>query len=477
MAIEELIIIATEMTKPFIHDTRYSNPRGCMPKVQSCVDELHTFADRLVSSALDLDAGPSLSNAQAALGNKHVAKSTNWTDDHAALTIAIRKTTSWSTCDYPGLSHVLQIKLFRDQPGLLIDNAEPFLLYRDDFLLAARQLLNRLQFQVPSCLKSSQFFIPCAFARIPMVASRLYQSNDPDCLGRSVSHILYDAKVSGQWRPSDRYSVDVLSRSSLYLACCERNHDRIQQLVQANVDPSVKADNGLYPLDIAVISGDLEACWTIWRAESRSHVYEDSRYDTSADDSRRSPLLWAAYFGHLHIIRLFRSYRDTHPHTTASEDGWFCTVIGLAAMRGQENIVEYLSDYQYDMPDFRGRSPFWYAASNGHLDILKLLYRGNPLIDRQDNEGFTPVAIAAQNGRLRIVNHLRSIADLSIPTNTGQTPLSLATSAKHLECVKSLLGPSISALGVLEVRKIFAVAQGNGYDEICRVFQDHGLFS
>ncbi|CAN9344620.1 unnamed protein product [Alternaria alternata] len=160
MAVEELITIATEMTKPFIHDTRYSNPRGCMPEVQSLVDEFHSFADRLVSSALDLEAGPSLSNAQAALGSKHVAKSANWTDDHAALTAAIRKTTSWSTCDYPGLSYVLQIKLFRDQPDLLTDNAEPFLLYRDGFLLAARQLLDRLQFQVPSYLKSSQFFIP-----------------------------------------------------------------------------------------------------------------------------------------------------------------------------------------------------------------------------------------------------------------------------------------------------------------------------
>jgi ankyrin repeat protein len=475
MAVEELITIAAEMTKPFTHDTRYPNPRDCMPQLQHLVEELHSFADKLVSLALDLEAGPDVSNAQAALGSKHVAKSANWTDDHVALTTAFRKTTSWSPCDYPGLSHVLQIKLFRDRPDLLRDNAKPFLLYRDEFLLAARQLLDAPQFQVPSCLKSSQLFIPCAFARIPMIASQFYQSNDPDCLGRSVSHILYDAKVLKEWRPSDTHTLDVLARSSLYLACCERNHNRIYQLFRANVDPNVKAANGLYPFDAAVISGDIEVCRFVWKMESRTHVYMDSRYDTSTDISRRSPLLWAAYFGHLHIVKLLQVHRDTHPNTTALEDGWDCNVIGLAAMRGQKSIVEYLKDYQYDIPDVRGRSPLWYAASNGHLDILELLHSGNPLLNRQDNDGFTPVAIAAQNGRLRIVNHLRSIADLSIPTHTGQTPLSLATSAGHLDCVESLLRPSIAALGASEVRKIFVVAQRYGYYEICRVFHKHGL--
>lgn len=161
-----------------------------MPQVQILVNELRSFADGLESRALELGAGPSLSLAQSALRSTRFAKSATWTGDRVALETAHQKATSWDTTNYPGLSHVLQMKLLRDQPHLLIDNAELFLLYREGFLVAVDGLFNQLQMEVPTSLKSSQLFIPCVFASVPTIASRLRQRKVPDCLGRSVSSTL-----------------------------------------------------------------------------------------------------------------------------------------------------------------------------------------------------------------------------------------------------------------------------------------------
>lgn len=139
--------------------------------------------------------------------------------------------------------------------------------------------------QVPTTLKSSQLFIPCAFVITPMVASRLRQRNIPDCLGRSVSHILYDTKSLKEWPPSDMYTIDNLRRTSLYLACYDGDHDRVQQLARANVNPNVEASNGLYPLDIAVIP-------EIWRYVKLSGRWKSM--PTREAPRRKPPSAWTA---------------------------------------------------------------------------------------------------------------------------------------------------------------------------------------
>lgn len=396
---------------------------------------------------------------------------------------AHQKATSWDTTNYPGLSHVLQMKLLRDQPHLLIDNAELFLLYREGFLVAVDGLFNQLQMEVPTSLKSSQLFIPCVFASVPTIASRLRQRKVPDCLGRSVSHILYDVKSLKKWSLDDICAIDSLQRTGLYISCCDGDHERLLPLMPPKYGLDIGAANGLYPLDIAVISGNLETCAMIWKMEVATHkatsqtedpVCVDDRYNNTGV-LRRSPMMWAAFAGHVHIMQFIRDYHNTYPNATALMDSTYSNAIGLAAMRGRKNVIEYLRGYPCDVPDADGRSPLWYAASNGHLEILKLLQKKACLRDRQDNQGFTPLAIAAYKGHSQIVYLLRDIVDLSVPTHAGHTALHLATSGGHLECVKLLLHPSINVLGALKIRNTYAFAQSLGYHEICRVFEGYWL--
>ena len=483
MAIEELITIASQMITPFIHDTRYSDPRDSMPQVQLLVNNLRSFADELESCALESGAGLGVSLAQSALKNTRFAKSGIWTEHQVLLEIERHKTTSWDTAEYPGLTHALQTKLFRDQPHLLRDDVESFLLYREKFLAAADDLLSRTPLQVPSALKSSQFFVPCAFASIPGVAARLSRRNTPDCLGRSVSHILHDANSLKEWLPGDMYTIDSLGRTSLYLACRGRNHKRVEQLIEAHV-PNAQAMNGLYPLDIAAISGDLRICTTIWKMETDSRRTSstsepfssvDSRYDSSLGTMRRSPMMWAVFFGHDRIVKFFRNYRDTYPNITALEEGNLCNAIGLAAMRGHGNVINYLleSNYFCDRVDLNERSPLWHAASSGHVSTVELLLKQPVFFNRKDNDGFTPLAIAAYKGHSEVVDRLRNRVDVSLSTIEGCTPLFLAASARHRECVKLLLMPSATALGFSSVWSVFAMAQLHGYHEICAAFHDY----
>jgi len=90
------------------------------------------------------------------------------------------------------------------------------------------------------------------------------------------------------------------------------------------------------------------------------------------------------------------------------------------------------------------------TASQGHLERLKGLYRdSSPDVNWQDDDGFTALAIAAQYGQAAIVEYLlQRKADPNLATNTGATPLYLASFEKREKVVRVLLRN-----GVVDVNK------------------------
>jgi ankyrin repeat protein len=245
---------------------------------------------------------------------------------------------------------------------------------------------------------------------------------------------------------------------------------------------NIEAVNGLYPLDMAAISGDFEICSMIWEKENSRKM--DIRYDNSSGISRRSPVVWAAFFGHDLIFKFFRQFRDTHLNATAVMDGSFCNAYGLAVMRGHLNVIGYLASNNYlcDIPELRGRSPFWYAAASGRCDILKILEPKAVFMDRADEDRFTPLAIAAHRGHFDVVSYLLKfnhtypipLIDVCARTQSGYTPLFLATSAKHRRCVHQLLRFHLEVLGVGYVQQAHKIALENNDHDILKLFRDRG---
>ena len=142
----------------------------------------------------------------------------------------------------------------------------------------------------------------------------------------------------------------------------------------------------------------LAAYWG-WNDFSERLVTSDG---ANKDGEGHIPLHYAAYNGHLDLVRYFITARRCNP---IAENNYKSTPLHLACRNGQLNVVQYLitSEAQCNPScrDFYGDTPLHYACSKGHLNIAKYLIREarcNPLCENCN--GSTPLHYACSNGHL-----------------------------------------------------------------------------
>lgn len=96
----------------------------------------------------------------------------------------------------------------------------------------------------------------------------------------------------------------------------------------------------------------------------------------------------------------------------------------------------------HDIPDIRGSTPLYLAAwaGNEHVVNLLLMLRGTAGLDAQTIENETALHCAAQHGHNAVVSALLARgADPTIRNNSFQTPLDLAAQFGRLEVVQTLI--------------------------------------
>jgi hypothetical protein len=117
-----------------------------------------------------------------------------------------------------------------------------------------------------------------------------------------------------------------------------------------------------------------------------------------------------------------------------------------------------------DQANNNGATPLFIAAQNGHLEVVEVLLEQRANVNQAKNVGATPLYIAAQNGHLAVVKALlEKGANIDQACNTGATPLSGAAQNGHLAIVKVLLanGANVDQANNNSVTPLYTAAQND----------------
>ncbi|WP_422465856.1 ankyrin repeat domain-containing protein [Endozoicomonas sp. ALC013] len=116
----------------------------------------------------------------------------------------------------------------------------------------------------------------------------------------------------------------------------------------------------------------------------------------------------------------------------------YCTALHLAAMHADIKIVELLikAGIEVDATSGYNRTALHTAAQHADVDVIKLLMQ-HIQVNEKNNSGYTPLHMAANDGRKDAVDALLTAEDINInaKTNKGIRPIDLA---KDSECKAAL---------------------------------------
>lgn len=125
--------------------------------------------------------------------------------------------------------------------------------------------------------------------------------------------------------------------------------------------------------------------------------------------------------------------------------------------------------------DEDGLSPLWIAAERGDLKIVQSLLSAGAKNDKACKDGYTPLMVAAINGHKKVTQILLDAgADLDKTNNKGSFPLFLAAEYGHTEVVKALLDAGAEKDKLLFVFTPIAMAAIEGHLETVKILFEAG---
>lgn len=157
----------------------------------------------------------------------------------------------------------------------------------------------------------------------------------------------------------------------------------------------------------------------------------------------------------LTIRELLDKYKDADVASmlnTLVEDGQTkCTPVMIAALRGHDEVLQFLLDrYKPDLEvegevEFggcyiEGATALWCAAGFGHFNVMRTLVTHGADLNHPTTAYSTPLRAACFGGRLDIVKYLiEHDADINLSNKFNNTCLMIAAYKGHLDIVEYLL--------------------------------------
>jgi ankyrin repeat protein len=212
----------------------------------------------------------------------------------------------------------------------------------------------------------------------------------------------------------------------------------------------VLSDSGSLLLDAGV-------CKEVFRGNELDAIAEFERLlDLAAENG-----LW------YHSERLCEGFSASHERSHYDP---FLYALYAAARKGSVRGLDILVDMVgwIDAKDSEGRTALFWAASEGHPEVVTLLHLRGADINTTNRCGSTPLLWAASEGNLAVVKSLLDRgADVNLANSDKSTPLLWAASEGHEKIVMLLLieGAEVNAANLDEWTPLLWAARG-GYTGI-----------
>ena len=193
----------------------------------------------------------------------------------------------------------------------------------------------------------------------------------------------------------------------------------------------------------------------------------------SMDDSGWTPLMCAMGSETAAVIRLLLARPEVNPNVSLKDHGQ--TPLWMSVTQSNKEIIKMLlarPDIDVNKIGARGHSPLWQAARWSEDTALQLLHEKGADIDQPNEEGQTPLCIAAIRGNESILQILLDHPTIQIDQadKSGKTPLIASTEAGQLKCVRHLLSHNASPSAYdREGRTALSWATAKGYKIIAKV--------
>ena len=171
-----------------------------------------------------------------------------------------------------------------------------------------------------------------------------------------------------------------------------------------------------------------------------AYLYKEKRQMELQDETGRTPLSWAAEYGHDSVVRLLIE-RDVDINVR-DKDGR--GPLSWAVQKGHEAVARLLIEsnkVDINAKDERGRTPLsWAASERGSEVIVRLLIERDGVdINSRDGGGWTPLLWAVKEGNEAVVRLLIEKDDINTQGHDGWTPLLLAASKGHKDILRLLI--------------------------------------
>ncbi|CAC5376411.1 unnamed protein product [Mytilus coruscus] len=291
---------------------------------------------------------------------------------------------------------------------------------------------------------------------------------------------------------------DNKKRSSLHVACTERQTSVVKYLIQKGADIFAVDEDGYSPLHMACVSGNKDI------VEHLLRIYIEKGKETEIekkDNLGKTPIILASSKGENQIVELLLQYKANISATdkrgftallAASINGFsrtakvliendanIChvdndgrTALFIACKKGHKKIVKMLIEINQtiiNICDWHHKSPFYIACAEGRLTIANMLCEGGADINLLDEDVKSPIYAACQRGHEKIVQFLlEKNAKIGTSDSHGNLPLHIACKGGYLNIVQLLLKNHTHCLTVPNQwdEKATDVAQKQGHIDI-----------